>query len=440
MKKHWTWLLVLVALSLVFVVPALTAPPAPGNKGAGTEMSLQPQSGRRLSATFQRRSARVMGTVLSIEGNTLVVENEQGTVKVLTDVFTRFVIPGVESPGIAAVEVGNYIVAQGQRKGESFHANSVLVRPQKPSRLGGEVTAVGADSFTLVTEEETVTVLVDDQTRFRFPDVEAPGLGDVVIGEKLLVIGQPTDEGDVLATLVTRPRPRVGEIIGEVTTVGSASLTVERQGGAAVTFTMNEETVFMVPEIAEPTLADVHEGDAVRVRARLEDETPVALRVIVVPPTAAALLGKVLSVEGTTVQVETRLEQTIAVQTNSTTQFVIPGTDNPTLADLQEGDTLRIGGEWVDTGTFHAWVIQVRLEERVRKGGGRILSLGDAEFTLGSPHGTVRVLVNDETHYRFPGVDDPSFDDLEVGQQVGVAGLLQEDGALLARWVGRRRS
>lgn len=439
MKKHWTWLLILVALSLVFAVPALAVPPAPGNKGSGAEMGLQQRAGRALSATFQQRSARVMGTVLSIEGDTLVVENEQGTVNVLTDIFTRFVIPGVESPGIAAVEVGNYIVAQGQRRGESFHANTVLVRPRKPRRLGGEVTAVGADSFTLVTEEETVTVLVDDQTRFRFPGVEEPGLGDVVVGEKLLVIGQPTDEGDVLATLVIRSRPRVGEITGEVTTVGSASLTVERHGGDAVTFTVNEETVFLVPEIAEPTLADVHEGDTVRVRAQLEDETPVALRVIVVPPTAAALLGKVVSVEGSTVQVETRLEQTIAVQTNSTTQFMIPGTDNPTLADLQEGDTLRIGGEWVDTGTFHAWVIQVRVEERVRKGSGRILSLGDDEFTLGSPHGTVRVLVNDETHYRFPDVDDPGFDDLEVGQQVGVAGLLQEDGSLLARWVGGRR-
>lgn len=439
MKKHWTWLLVLAVLSLVVAVPALAAPPAPGNKGSGAEMGLQQRAGRALRATFQRRPARVMGTVVSIEGNTLVVENEQGTVKVLTDIFTRFVIPGVESPGIADVEAGNYIVAQGQRRGESFHANSVLVRPQKPRRLGGEVTAVGTDSFTLVTEEETVTVLVDDQTHFRFPGVEEPGLGDVVVGEKLLVIGQPTDEGAVLATLVIRSRPRVGEITGEVTTVGVASFTVERRGGAAVTFTVDEETVFLVPEIAEPTLADVQEGDTVRVRVQLEDETPVALRVVVVPPTAAALLGKMVSVEGSTVQVETRLEQIIAVQTDSTTQFVIPGIDGPTLADLREGDMLRIGGEWVDTETFHAWVIQVQSQGRVGKGNGRILSLGDAEFTLGSPHGTVRVLVNDETRYRFPDVDDPGFDDLEAGQQVGVAGLLQEDGSLLARWVGRRR-
>ena len=439
MKKHWTWLLVLVGLSLVFAVPALATPPAPGNKGSGAEMGLQQRAGRALSATFQRRPARVMGTVVSIKGNTLVVENEQGTVNVLTDIFTRFVIPAVESPGIADVEIGNYIVAQGRRAGDSFRANGVLVRPQKPRRLGGEVTAVGADSFTLVTEEETVTVLVDDQTRFRLPGVEEPGLDDLVVGEKLLVIGQPTDAGDVLATLVVRSRPRMGEITGEVTTVGSASLTVERRGGAAVTFTVDEETVFLVPEVVEPTLADVHEGDTVRVRARLEGETPVALRIVVVPPTAAALLGKVVSVEGTTVQVETRLEQTIAVQTDSTTQFVIPGTDNPTLADLREGDALRIGGEWVDTETFHAWGIQVQPQGRVGKGNGRILSLGDAEFILGSPHGTMRVLVNDETHYRFPGVDDPDFDDLEVGQQVGVAGLLQEDGSLLARWVGGRR-
>ena len=271
MKKHWTWLLVLVVFSLVFAVPALAAPPTPGNKGSGAEMGLQQRAGRALSVTFQQRSARVMGTVVSIEGNTLVVENEQGTVKVLTDIFTRFVIPGVESSGIADVEAGNYIVAQGQRRGESFHANSVLVRPQKPQRLGGEVTAVGADSFTLVTEEETVTVLVDDQTHFRFRGVEEPGLDDLAVGEKLLVIGQPTDEGGVLATLVIRSRPRVGEITGEVTTVGSASLTVERRGGAAVAFTVDEETVFLVPEIAEPTLVDVQEGDTVRVRVQLED-------------------------------------------------------------------------------------------------------------------------------------------------------------------------
>lgn len=432
--KKYLGLSVLLVVLLLFAAPVLAAPPAPGDGGS------------RLRALGERvlervrpggQTLRVAGALTSIEGDTLVVDAPRGAVTVVTDAFTRFVIPGAESPGIADLQVGDTVAASGRREGETLRANVVAVTGGELVRLQGEVAVVGAADFTLTTAEGAVTVLVNEQTRYLLPGAEQPGLAALVVGDTVGVGGVRQD-GAVVARLVARARPRTAEVAGTVTAVGADSLTVARPNGTAVTFTVTDETRVLVPGVAEPGLADVQVGDRVRVTGQLVDGATLAVRVVVVPPDAAALLGEVVEVQGQVVQVRTRLEQVIAVQTDATTQWFIPGVENPTVADLRPGDTVRIGGAWIDAGNFQAWAVQVPQKARGAQAMGRILTLGDEQFTLGTARGVVTVQVEAETRYIIQGLESPGFDNLTVGQAVAVTGLRQEDGALTARVVRGR--
>ena len=429
--KSRGWILVLVvAASLVAVVPVMAASPGPDKFPRAFE---RPPA--VIAEAQGRRRDRIAGKVVSVEGNTIALGTPRGQVDVVTDAATRFIMPGVESPGLDAVVPGMKLAAQGRRDSDVFRARVVLVVPENVGRFQGEVATVGPDSFTLNTAGQTLTVAVNERTRFILPGTEDPGLDDLAVGETVIVAGQTQDDGTFLARLVTRLRPRIGKISGTVTAVGADSLTVQRRDGSETTGLVNDETDIFVPGVENATLADVKVGDKVQVQGNLEDDTAVALRIVVISPEAAALLGEVASVEGATVQVKTRTDQVIAVETDALTRMVIPGVAAPALADLRVGDKVRIGGEWQDAGTFHAWVINVGRQGRVGRVQGRILSVAGSEFTLGSPQGSITVAVDDETRYTLPDVETPGFDDLKKGQWAVVIGLLEEDGALLARSV-----
>ena len=54
------------------------------------------------------------------------------------------------------------------------------------------------------------------------------------------------------------------------------------------------------------------------------------------------------------------------------------------------------------------------------------------QLVLGTLHSPVTVLVDGETKYRVPGVDDASLDDVTPGAAVGARGTWNEDGTLHA--------
>ena len=116
---------------------------------------------------------------------------------------------------------------------------------------------------------------------------------------------------------------------------------------------------------------------------------------------------------------------------DKTTHLLIPGQEEATLEALQEGDRVEIGGRWLDTSTFQAWIIRVDRRPIRRVARGRILTLGTSQFALGTMDGVVTVQVNDETRYR-QGGEEVGFDALAEGQFVTVAGEKQDDGTWLA--------
>lgn len=436
MKKRIGWLALLagVIALMMAVVPALAAPPSPDPWAQSPEYP-----GKVQREPDRQQGVRLSGTVVEVVERTIVLDIPLGQLDVQTDGRTHFVIPGVESPSIAGIEAGMNVAVQGRRLGRGFYAQAVLVLSENGGRVRGEVTAMGDGTFELATADGTVSVVVDARTRFRLPGIAEPSLADLTVGDRISVTGLHLDDGTFLARLVASVRPRIEERTGVVAAVDAESITVQLPRGSEVTAGVTGETVVFVPGVVDATIADIAVGDTVRVRAEVvgQDEFA-ALRIVVIPPDAAALMGTVHDVAGTTVQVETRMGQVIAVQTDAATQVIIPGVESPTLADLREGDKVRVGGSWVDAGDFYGWVIQVGREGRVGQTQGRILSLDRDAFVVGSPHGVVNVVVDEATRYRIPGVEEPGFDDLTAGQWVAVQGLFEADGVLRARLVTGR--
>lgn len=419
------WVLVgVVVVGLGVAVPAMAAdrwPPMP----EGNHTAASAAQGRRF-----------VGKLVSVDGDQLVVDYPLGQLNVKVDDTTHVIIPGIESPSIADLEIGVRIGVQGRRVRREFRARVILVIPDNAGRLQGEVVTIGVDTFVLRTADADVTIQVDEQTRFHLRGTDLSGLAGLVNDDRLTVLGLHQQDGIFLAREISRLRLRVREIRGTVQAVEADGIVVSQARGADVTFFVNAETLVLVPGLEEATLDDVNVGDTVRVRARGESDAFIAECIVVVPPDAATLSGEIVGLDGATLEVETRLEQVIAVQTDAATRFVVPGVESPSLADVREGDRVRVAGTWSDATHFTGWVVQVAREGRVGRVQGRILSLGNDGFTLGSPHGVMTITVDDDlTQYQFPGNENPGFEDLTVGQCVIAAGAIDAAGSLAARQV-----
>jgi len=158
-----------------------------------------------------QRQGRVNGEVAGIEGTTLIFQTRGGRqVRLLTDEATAFHVPGVENPSLDDVHVGDRVTVQVQMREGVLYAAVVVVWPERPARLAGEVTAVEGSTLTLETPRGTVRVLTDSSTIFRVRGVENASLDDVRVGDRVVCGGTWEDEGAFRASVVVVPRGRTG--------------------------------------------------------------------------------------------------------------------------------------------------------------------------------------------------------------------------------------
>lgn len=230
---------------------------------------------------------RVGGQVTAIDGPEIALNTLAGdTAVVRTDPDTVFHIPGVEEPGLDDVAVDNLIVAGGvQNEDGSWQAILILVprEMERRFRLAGEVLEVEGTTLTLETRGGRQPVLrTDDETVFRIPGVEEPGLDDVQVGDRVLVAAA-TQDGDLYAAQVAVPPEGMERVVGEVTEIAGQTLTVETPRGEVQVLT-DDETVFRVPEVEEATLADLGVGDQVVCGGSWEDPATLAARVVQTRP------------------------------------------------------------------------------------------------------------------------------------------------------------
>lgn len=341
-----------IALSLVLAALLLSL--------GSVAWAAEPQQGRFLR-----------GQVTAIEGMTLTVKTPKGERQVTTSDETRFRIRGVENPTIVNVNVGDYILAKGEPDSTgAFMAKVILVvSGQRVGRFIAQGTVSAIEGTTLVLDtlqgEEQVTT---DEAIFWAPDVENPSLADVQVGDQVVALGRPDEDGSLAARLVaiaSAEELREHTVRGRVTAVEGQTLVITTREGEKEVVTTSE-TYFHIPNVEEPGLDVIEVGCIIAALGRKDDDGTFTAQIVTVARARLRKIrvrrnmihGEVTAIEGTTLTVETRQGEK-AILTDENTRFRIPGVESPSIENIKVGDRIIALGRRNEDGDFVAKVVGV---------------------------------------------------------------------------------
>jgi RNase P/RNase MRP subunit p29 len=394
------------------------------------------------SEALERWAARVYGTIEHIEATTTTLTTPAGSVTLITDVNTLYRVPDVEDPSLADFAVGDAVGGIGwwEKDSNVFHAFVMAkLADDRVLSLAGELTDIDGDILTVETRHGPTTAGVNDETVYRIRGVEDPGLDDLEVGMKVIIKGTLQPDGTLLVKGVgaAESGPREGRLRGKVIAKEGDTLTIQ-VGRREVVVQTDEATEFQVPGVENPTIADVEVGNMVAGEGTRDEEgVTTASLVIVLPEDVARLSGGVSSITGNTLVLDTAGGD-VNVVTDGDTIYRIRGVEEPSLADIQVGDHATVAGSWENETTFNAIGVGITGGRRPGQRGavrGRVIGVEGESLIVGTPRGPVTVLVDDETQFQVPGVDDGGLDDIEEGDMVGARGAWTENGALQATGV-----
>ena len=400
-------------------------------------------------------------------------------IKVWVVETTEFVMPGVAEPGLAKLLVGDKVVvvsepvltaaeASGTRpEPTEITAKTVYVQrvQARPVQLLGQVAEMDYDegTFDLVLADGVVKhIATTDETGYGVPGVEDATLADVKDGDIAQVMARPPDATattaeewyTALSVVVQKPRPVT--LIGEIGQVDEVAGTFELklEGGAVKEVKTNADTRYKVPGVEEPTIADLEPGQRAVVTAlavpvvtstsALADVQLyelLAKLVVVQSPRPANLTGTIEAVDAANqlFVLKTHNGETKRVRVNEGTNLVIPGVEEPALADLENqiGAMAVVKGILLADGTILAQAVAVR-PQVPRRGAvvGEVTAIAEAmgimDLTVQTSAGEQHVLVTEETQVRPPEAQ------LEVGSRISAAGVWMVDGSLKALTIAVR--
>ena len=145
---------------------------------------------------------------------------------------------------------------------------------------------MGESSLQVRTRRCAVTVTTTEATRIRVPDVEDPTLSDIRVGDTVLVLGRPMGLCHVMAgaigVLPSLPPHRFA-IPGEVMSIEGTSLTVQDPKDTHTVYT-DERTRFRIPDVEDPTIADIQIGDHILAIGEPKEGRNLLARLVIVRP------------------------------------------------------------------------------------------------------------------------------------------------------------
>lgn len=310
--------------------------------------------------------------------------------------------------------------------------------PRDRGFMHGTLTAIAGAQLVVATTQGEQSVSTAEGTVFRVPGVEEATLADVAVGDYVVVRFRSSEDGTLLAVLVAViPAGQEGDVVlrGLIMAVEGTTLTV-RTGQGTVNVLTDEQTLFHLPRVEEPTVADVGVGQVVLVLGRPEGESFRAAAVAVVSRRAIrrhTVRGRVSAVDDQTLTVDTpRGEQLVFV--DDQTRLRMPGVETPGLSDITPGMWVVAAGFHGEDGGLQARVILVISEHLQRRAlRGEVTAIEGNVLTLETQRGEVQVLTDENTRYRsLAGAGQLSLGDIEVGSRVLVLGRRGEEGDALA--------
>jgi hypothetical protein len=329
--------------------------------------------------------------------------------------------------GIAAAQAGDG--SEGQMQRVAF--------------VYGIVSGIDGGSLTLAAPVGSVTTIVDANTRFRFPDQEGDGLADLYIGETVGAAGWWEKDGRVFyAYAVAELNPdRVFPLPGRLSGLVDDVLTVETSYGSA-TVRVNDQTMYRIDGIEEPGRQDLEVDSRVMIKGTLNQDSSLLAQVVVVPqigPRKIRLHGEVLAVEGDTITLR-RLQgreggrqtgRRLSIPTDEATVFNVPEVEGASISDLEVGDVILGEGVVEGDGSRRASVVVV-LPERAARLTGTLDGIEDSALELATQGGMVKVLLDDETLWHIPGVEDSGKSDVKIDDRITAIGVWESETAFSA--------
>jgi len=306
----------------------------------------------------------VKGKVEAVGAESLTITQRNGEtaiVNVTDDTRIRLVGEDGGQGTLEDIEVGNFVGARGPKNDDgSITARLVLVLPADPrdmAKVRGKVSAVEGDVIVVETRnDDTQNVTTNDETKFRIGK-EPGSLEDIEAGQTIYAAGFEQDDGSILGRLVlvvTRDQVRRGALRGEVIEVDVAggTLTVQplNEQEKAWLVKTTEDTKYRVPDVENPTLADIETGDKVLVLGRTDDDqdnSGVARTIIVINPEhrGGRVRGEVTGIDGSSFTLQTNQRGEFTILTDDSTQYHAPGNNEVTFDDIEVGGNVFVLGK-----------------------------------------------------------------------------------------------
>lgn len=338
--------------------------------------------------------------------------------------------------------VGGLLVAFLMAIPSSALAASPPDRPEGHRRVvRGEVIAVTPPTLVVQTGDGPVVVTTGERTRFRVPGVEDPSLEDVQVGNRVVCVGWRGEEDFHAAVVaVVNLEGRLDRIGGQVLSVDGNDIRAGTPAGESVLIRTDDETIFRIPGVEDPGPDDIEVGSLIGAVGKWEEDGVFHASVVVVPRAAerkGRVTGEVVGIEGTTLVLQTQGGRQVRLLTDGETTFHVPGVEEAMLSDVHVGDrvtaevTLREGVPYA--ARVAVWPLQpARLT-------GEVAAIEGRTIVLDTPHGQVQVLTDGSTVFRIPGLENPSLEDVRVGDQIGCGGVWEDEGTFHASLVVVRR-
>ena len=145
--------------------------------------------------------------------------------------------------------------------------------------------------------------------------------------------------------------------------------------------------------------------------------------------------GEVTAIDGGSLTVQTRNDETVTVNTNDDTKVMLAETRTEgSISDIQVGDKIGVRGQRNDDGTVEAAGIIIL--PRGDMAGGKVTEVSGSTITVDNPKDdTTTIVTNADTQFRVGRNNEGSLEDVNTDSFVMAVGELQDDGSLMARQV-----
>lgn len=307
-----------------------------------------------------------------------------------------------------------------------------------PPRGYGVVMALGDNEFTVESSNgREITFQVNERTRFRSPSGDVDGFEDLRVGHKVIVTSRMLRRRIASTVRVLpddfNPGERFGvRMRGIITAVDPDSNTfeLENQDGKVVSVVVDEKTRY---KGQAGSLDELEVGWEAGVAGEKTQDGSLKAGMVLAGEVKFSVKARgeisAVDLEDETFNLETPAGEVLTFQVNQETQF---------RGQLESLDEMRVGwdagvaGQEDEDGTLLAGLVLAgKKPERVKaRGEISAVDLKDQTFTLETPSGEQQTYhVDEKTIIRGRST---SLADLRVGWDVGVSGIIQEDGSFRA--------